>query len=636
MEEEKNSKLLILRIVVSLALALVGQFYLAESNFGFATNFATMIISYLIISYDLYIEAFKKIFKEKDYFNEITLMIIASIGAFCLRLFGPGFNEFFEGILVILLYQAGELLEDFAAEKSKGAISASLDVRNEKGRVDVGGNVVEKNAESLVIGDVVIFGNGNKVLCDGKVTSGTALVDESSLTGEALLVKKEVGSEVYSGTTIFEGSIKVQVTKQYEDSTIGQILATLQNSEERKSKATRFITRFARIYTPIVVAIAFLVATVIPLFLGIANSNLNDTNLWSSWIYNSLNILVISCPCAIVISIPLAYFSGLGLASKNGILVKGASFLDHINNLKAICFDKTGTLTKGEFCVDRIETFDCDETKIIEIMSAAESRSSHPIGRALIREYGNCYKDEMISSYEEKAGEGIYLCYNNANYFVGKDSNDESNIAETCIEIREENKVIGRAYLSDLYKENADSLIDYVKRKGIKTVLISGDKKINVIKAKEELNLDECYFELSPIEKTEIVEKIINESSGSTMYVGDGINDVTSIVRSDVGVTMGGLGSDITVSKSDVVIVNDDILQIGRLIKIALLTKRYSIFNIAFSISVKVGILALSIASSLTNAFILPLWASVLTDTGLAILMVLSSLSIYFRKIKNL
>lgn len=381
-EEERSKKTLIIlgvRIALSLTLALLGQFYFTESAFGLAVNLPIMIVAYLLVAYDVIWEGILCVFKEHEPFDEHLLMTVASLGAFALRFFGPDHNEAFEGVLVMLLYQVGEVFEDLAADKSREAIVSAIDLRDQKARVMEGENVVSKSPEELAIGDKVVIGAGDKILCDGTVISGSGRVDESSLTGESLPVNKENGDAVLSGTILKEGSLVVSVGKEYKNSTVAKLIDLVENSSEKKSKATRFITKFARIYTPIVTGLALLVAVIPPLFLGIS-----DGSVWSNWIFVALEFLIVSCPCAIVISVPLSYFAGLGLASKNGVVVKGAEYFDKINELHMVCFDKTGTLTEGDFKVVDVHPVSMSKQDFLTYLSAAEARSSHPIAKAIL------------------------------------------------------------------------------------------------------------------------------------------------------------------------------------------------------------------------------------------------------------
>ena len=370
-EEEESPKariILLIRVTLTIALLLIGLLWLNEDNFNVWVNLAVMAAAWLIIGYDVAWKAVKKIFTKGNPFDEHVLMSVSTIGAFCLRFFGNEHNEFFEGVLVMLLYQIGEFFQGLAADRSRDAITSAIDLRNQK--VDVilnDGTLVSKKPEEIQIGDVYRFKVGEKSLADGEVIEGTGEVDESSLTGEFMPVMKEVGSPIYSGTLLQSGSLKVRATKEYKDSTVKKLLDLVENNVSKKSKTDRFITKFAKIYTPVVMGIALLVGVVPPLILGIGNGE-----VWSRWIYTALSFLVISCPCSIVLAVPLAYFAGLGLASKNGIIVKGGEYFDKLNELKTVAFDKTGTLTEGRFRIEEIHSESLPEETFMEYLLAAD------------------------------------------------------------------------------------------------------------------------------------------------------------------------------------------------------------------------------------------------------------------------
>ncbi len=639
-EEERSKKTLIIlgvRIALSLTLALLGQFYFTESAFGLAVNLPIMIAAYLLVAYDVMWEGLLCIVKEHKPFDEHLLMTVASLGAFALRFFGPEHNEAFEGVLVMLLYQVGEVFEDLAADKSREAIVSAIDLRDQKAKVMEGDSVIEKSPEELLIGDKVVIGAGNKILCDALVVSGSGQVDESSLTGESVPVNKKEGDTVLSGTILKEGSLVVSVAKEYKDSTVAKLVDLVENSAEKKSKATRFITRFARIYTPIVTGLALLVAVVPPLFLGIS-----DGSVWSNWIFVALEFLIVSCPCAIIISVPLSYFAGLGLASKNGVVVKGAEYFDKVNELHAVCFDKTGTLTEGNFKVTEIHPISMGESKFLTYLSAAEARSSHPIAKAILSRSGYVEKEGDLLSYEEKSGYGVCAVYRGHNLLAGKRKLLEENGVEcgessatkgSATYLSIDGKFAGFVVLSDELRATSSKTIDGLKKQGIETILLSGDKKENVDGIAKTLSLDEAHGELTPAQKQEFIQGKIDEKQGCVAFVGDGINDAPSIVLADVGVAMGGLGSDVAVKNADVVLMQDDPSKLLVLIRVARKTKHRAIFNIAFSLGVKIAIMALSVIAVSTGLFTLPMWVTVIGDSGVALLAVLFSLLLGYSKI---
>lgn len=631
MEEDSKKEIISLSIrsAITIALILVGKLWLTE-EFSWYANLIVMLTAYLVIGYDIFIEAFKSIFVEHELFNECMLMLLASAGAFALRAYGPEHNEYMEGVLVILLYQIGEMFEDLAEEKSKKAITKAIDLREEKANVEVDGKIIQKESEKLEVGDIVMIGSGMKVLCDGVVVSGSGETDESSLTGEFVLISKKEGDEVISGSILKSGSLKVKVTKPYSESTIAKLLDLVENSAEKKSKATRFITKFSKYYTPIVTGLAILVAVIPPLFLGI-----NDSATWSSWIYTSLSFLVVSCPCAIVISVPLAYFSGLGLASKNGILVKGAGYFDKLLELKHVAFDKTGTLTKGQFAVKNVESVGLSKEEFLENLAAAESLSSHPIAKAIVA-YNPSFNSKEIKEYNEVPGCGVNCIYKGRVVKVGKASycnGDVKNDVGVRTYMSIDDKYVGYITLEDQLKPTSKDCIDGLKRLGVATYIVSGDKKENAEKIGNSLGVDHVEADLKPEQKVEFLHSLIDKDEGTLAFVGDGINDAPSIVLADVGIAMGGLGSDVAVENADCVIMNDDPEKVVSLVKIAHKTRNRAAFNIIVSLLVKLAVMVCSVIASLMGTWSVPLFVAVLADSGLAMAMILSSLLLGYSKV---
>ena len=638
-EEERSKKtiiILVVRIALSLTLALLGQFLFTEARFNLWVNLGVMGLAYVIIAYDVLWEGILSIVKEHQPFDEHLLMTVASLGAFALRFFGAEHNEFFEAVLVMLLYQVGEVFEDLAADKSREAITSALDLREEDAKVISGDVTILKKPEELRIGDKVVLGAGEKVLCDAIVISGSGSTDESSLTGEFLPVEKKEGDHVISGTILKEGSLVISVEKEYKDSTIAKLLDLVEHSASKKSRATRFITRFARIYTPIVAGLALLVAVIPPLFLGI-----NDPSVWSGWIFTALEFLIVSCPCAIVISVPLAYFAGLGLASKKGVVVKGAEYFDKINELKLVCFDKTGTLTEGKFAVTEVRPVGLEEETFLEYLSAAEARSTHPIGKAILAYGGFESKANDVSDYEEASGYGVSTTYKGHTVLAGKkellEKNkvpvDANSASGSITYLAVDGVYAGYIVLNDSLRPTSKKMVDGLKKNNVRTMLLSGDKKENVETVSVTLGLDECHGELLPEEKQKLLQEAIDKKEGKVAFVGDGINDAPSIVLADIGIAMGGLGSDVAVRNADVVLMHDDPSRILTLIKVAGKTKKRAIFNIVFSLVVKIGIMVASIIGTSTGLFAVPLWVTVFGDSGVAMLAVLSSLLLSYSKV---
>lgn len=633
-EEKKHLIVLSIRVIVSLTLALLGVFLFNEENYPFYVNLIVMLLSYLIISYDVIIEGIEKIIKDHDFFNENSLMIIASIGAFCLRFFGKDHNEFLEGVLVILLYQVGEFFEDLSEGQSKRSITKTLDLRKENASViTADGSLVLKNAEELLVGDVCLLKVGEKALCDAVVEAGKGSFDESSLSGESLPVDKKEGDVIYGGSVLVSGSLKIKITKDYHDSFSEKLLNLLLTSGEQKSKATRFIDAFSKVYTPIVIALAVLIAIIPPLFMGIG-----DTQVWARWLYTALCFLVIGCPCAIVISVPLAYFSGLGLASRHGLIIKGASYIDKLNNVKYIGFDKTGTLTTGKLNVNLIHPVGLEKDEFMDYMIAAESCSDHPLAKAIYGSKDLSQYVKEVSSYEEIAGFGVRCVYKGHKLLAGKadilNSSildfDPSTVDGTLVFLVVDNQYSGYLSLSDEIRPEAQESIEQIKQLGLTPIIISGDRERNVEALAKTLGISEYHAGLSPEEKQTVIRETIAKNQGYLAYVGDGINDAPSLRLSDVGIAMGGLGSQQAIESADVVLMNDSLKELPGLFRIAKKTKIRSIVNISVALAIKVAVMVVSMCWSQ-----FPLYAAVLADTGLTLVLVLNSLLLSFSKVSQ-
>lgn len=635
-EEKKEILINSIRLSAALILAIVGLFYLNEANFGVWVNFVVMGIAWLIVGYDIVYKAFHSLIKEKNPFDENMLMLIASIGAFCLRLFGKdeneiSGNEFFEAFMVAFLFQLGDIFEDLATDKSHEAISNAIGLRAKKASLLKDGNILTVEPEDLSIGDEILVKVGEIIPADGVILSGSGDVDMSSLTGEFNPVAKKEGDLVNSGTILKSGSLKVRVNKSYEDSTVSKIIALVEESSGAKSKADKFITKFARVYTPVVVAIALLIAVIPPLCIG-----MNSLETWKEWIRIGVSILVISCPCAVVVSVPLAYFAGIGLASKYGIIVKGGSYFDELNRLGVLVTDKTGTLTRGKFIVEEYHPEGISLEKFQEYAIAAESRSNHPIAKAIVGETNLAPYSEKISEYTEKAGYGEILTYDGHTLLAGNEkllrenhiSFKKANEIGTIVYLAIDGKYAGYLLLNDEIKENSFKTIQDLHKMGVKSVMLTGDKKESALKVANELQIDEVHSELLPEDKTNLLkEKLTGEKA--VAYVGDGINDAPSIALADIGVAMGGVGSDLAVENANIVIMNDDISKIVTAKKIAKLTRNRAIFNVVASLLIK---LAIALCSILIPSF--PLMIAVFADTGVTLLMVASSVSLLAYRVK--
>ena len=645
-EEEELTKgrliFLICRLAVGLILGLLGLFLWNEENLrgmglsndaALWVNFGIMAVAYLAVAYDIIWKAIKNFRHIKDLFDENTLMMIATIGAFCLRFFGEQQNEFFEAVMVVFLYQVGELFEDISVDRSKKAIQDAVGLRAKKACLLHEGKKEEVDPETLKIGDQILVSVGDIIPADGVVVSGSGGVNMASLTGESLPQERGVGENVNSGTTLVSGSLVVEVTKEYEDSTVSKIIRLVKEGESSKSKAQRFVTAFAKIYTPIVCLIALLVAVVPPLFIGISNPT-----VWASWLYSAICLLVISCPCAIVVSVPLAYFAAIGLASKNGILIKGASYLDWLSSLDAVASDKTGTITLGVFAIDHFKENEIGEELFKEYLFAAESRSNHPLAKAIMGDDdGSSYQD-FISEYNEIAGKGVSLTYKGHHVLAGSAHLLEDHKVDlikcskkgSTTYLAVDGKYVGHATLKDKVKDSAKQMVDEFSSMNIETIILTGDRNDISKEIGEYVGAKRVYSELLPEDKKRILQEEINNRKGGVAYIGDGINDAPSLALADVGIAMGGAGSDMAVDSADVVIMNDDLRKIVKAVRIAKAAKAKAIFNIVASLVVKVAIATLSIV--LGEAF--PLWAAVLADTGLTLLLVINSITLLFKKVK--
>ena len=619
-----------IRVTISLTLVLLGLFLFNEKNYGIWVNLAINLVAYIIVAYDVYINAAKNLFREKNPFDENFLMIIASLGAFALRFFGPEHNEFFDASLLMILFQVGDAIEDIATERSKKAIRKAGMKRAIIAHKKMDSSIIDIKPEKLKIGDEIIVKTGEIIPIDGEVIEGDGSIDLSSLTGEFNPENASVSSCVYSGTVLSEGSLVIKANKAYEDSTSSRMQKLIEQSSSNKSKTDKFINKFAKIYTPIIVVLAFVLATIPPLIIGY-----DDMNVWHRFIYVGLCFLVISCPCAIVISIPLAFFSGIGVASKNGIIVKGSSFFDEINSIKYFASDKTGTLTNGEFDIKEISPVDIDENTFLEYLKAGESRSNHPIAKAMLKNEDISGFSGNIDGYSEVKGKGISLIYKGFSLLLGNASFlkengvvfEEAKTNSTSVHLSVNGKYKGYISLEDKAKEDAKNFVDSLKSSGVKTILLSGDKEEAVKGIASELGIDECYPSLLPEEKCSILEQYI--AKGKTCFMGDGINDAASIRLADIGIAMGDKGSDLAIENADVIITNDKLSSINKLCKIAKKTRNRAIFNIVVALTVKFVFMALALS---IPGF--PLYLAVVADTGLLVALIISSLLLLKMKIR--
>lgn len=574
------------------------------------------IVSYALIGFDIFKKAIKHLFR-KDMFDENLLMTIATIGALCI-------GEYIEGVAVLLLYKIGEYLQDKAVDTSKEKIKSAIDIRAKYANVIKNGKVEKVDPETLKIGDIVVVKNGEKIPTDGVISKGNTRLDTSSLTGESIPKDVAENDEVLSGMINLGEVIEIKVTKAFEDSTASKILDLIENARESKSKTENFITKFSKIYTPTVIVIAILIAMSFPSIFGIG---------FADSLNRALIFLVVSCPCALVISVPLGFFVGMGNCSKKGILIKGSNYLDALSSVDTVAFDKTGTLTKGVFKITKINNkSDMSDDEILEYLALCESYSNHYIAKSILTSYGKEIDKERIKEHSEIAGHGIKAVIDGKEVLAGNKSlMDSQNIkvdvedtVGTVIYIAIDKKYSGNVVLSDELKDNVLELSNNLKRIcGIKnTVLLTGDKENVARKVAEEIKFNNVYGELLPQDKVEIVEKLKQGTKKKVAFVGDGINDSPVLACADVGISMGN-GSDIAIDTSDIVLMTDEPHKLVECIKISKKTKSVVIQNIVFALSIKVIVLVLSAMGIST------MWEAIFADVGVSLLAIFNSIRIF-------
>lgn len=573
------------------------------------------IISYILAGGDVVKRAIENI-KNGQVFDENFLMSAASIGAFFI-------GEAPEGVGVMLFYQIGEMLQSYAVGQSRRSISSLMDIRPDYANVLRNGEVLTIPPEEVEIGEIIVIKAGERVPLDGIVVEGNSMLDTSALTGESLPREVITGSELLSGCINMNGLLNAKVTKSYSESTVNKILELVENASSRKSKSEKFITRFARVYTPVVVVIAVVLAIIPPLIIKDATFN--------EWIYRSLAFLVVSCPCALVISVPLSFFGGIGGASRNGILVKGSNYLESLAKTEIIVFDKTGTLTKGVFKVQKIHSEKIKPEELLKLAAYAESYSNHPISLSLKEAYKKDIDIEKISQVEEISGHGVSAAVENIKILAGNDKlmekfkipyNKETSEG-TLVHIAADGEYAGYILIADKIKDDAFEAVSDLRKHNIKDiVMLTGDSESVAINTARELGIDRVYAGLLPADKVEKVEELISQKSekATLMFVGDGINDAPVLARADVGVAMGALGSDAAIEAADVVIMTDEPSKIAKAIEIAKNTIKIAYQNIIFAISVKVIILVLSTLG------LASLWAAVFADVGVTFIAVLNAM----------
>ena len=593
----------LLKIIISTVLFII-SFFIKDYKFLY---FAILFVSYVVISYELYINTCKSIL-EKEFFDEDTLMILATIGAFCI-------GEYVEAVLVILLFQLGEYLSDVASSRTKDSITNLMDLRSDTIHLLKNGVSKTVATSKAKLGDIFEVLPGEIVPLDGVVEEGTSSLDTSSLTGESIPRKIVKGDVILSGVENLTGVLKIKATSTYETSTASKIIDLMEHSNDKKTKTEKFITKFSRIYTPVVVMLAVLIA-IIPIFF---NVNFKDS------LYQALVFLVMSCPCALVISVPLGFFQGIGRCSKEKILVKGSNELDSLSSIEAIAFDKTGTITEGKFKVTDIISKN-KKIDLLKIAAHCEAYSNHPIAKSIIDSYDGEIDKDKVSNYKEISGKGISCKYDGVTYYLGNllymnDKHievDDIDTYATIIYIASKDEYLGYLVISDAIKRGAKKTISNLKNLGIKRILLlSGDNEKIVKSISNKVGINEYYDSLLPQDKVEKVEELTKEYV--VAFVGDGMNDAPVIKRADIGISMGGIGSDVAIEASDVVLMKDEIEAIPKAIKISKLTKRVVKYNIFLAISVKAIVLLLALLGFSS------IWMAIVADVGVTLISVLNT-----------
>ncbi len=618
----KKQKKVLVRIIIAAVLVIALQFIPVKGY----VRFGLYMIPYLVIGYDILKKAGKGILN-RQIFDENFLMAVATIGAIAL-------GDYKEGTAVMLFYQIGELFQSYAVGKSRRNISDLMDIRPDYANVEKDGELEQVDPDEIEIGTVIVVQPGEKVPIDGVVVEGTSSLNTSALTGESVPREVSVDDEIISGCINMTGLLKIRTTKEFGESTVSKILELVENASSRKSRSENFISKFAKIYTPAVcygaLALAILPPIVRMAFMGLAPE-------WGDWVYRALTFLVISCPCALVISIPLSFFAGIGGASREGVLVKGSSFLETLSQTKIVVFDKTGTMTKGVFEVNGIHHSPYKDEELLEYAALAESYSTHPISKSLQRAYGKPIDKNRVSDVEEIGGHGLtakvdgkVVAAGNAKLMkkLGIEYHDCSHVG-TIVHVAIDGKYAGHILISDVIKEHAAEAISALKKSGIeKTVMLTGDAKNVADRVAAQLGIDEVCSELLPGDKVEKVEELLTKKSekDKLAFVGDGINDAPVLSRADIGIAMGALGSDAAIEAADIVLMDDDPLKISKAIRISRKCIRIVYENIYFAIGIKVICLVLG-ALGIAN-----MWFAIFADVGVMILAVLNAIRTLFVK----
>lgn len=612
----KKLKNLLIKITISSIIFIIAIL----SPINLYAKLSLYILSYLIVGYEILEKSFKNILSG-EIFDENFLMVLASFVAFFL-------GEYTEAIAIILFYQIGEFFQSYAVNNSRKSISKLVNIKADYANIEKNGKIEKVNPEEININDIIIIKPGERVPLDGIIVEGQSNIDTSALTGESMPQSVEIKDEILSGCINLSNILKVKVKKKYTESTASKILDLIENATNKKAKVEHFITKFAKIYTPIVVGLAVLIA-VLPPFV------LNEE--FSKWIYRSMVFLVVSCPCALVISVPLSFFAGIGLASKYGILVKGGNFLELLSKVKYFVFDKTGTLTRGKFEVSEIHNINITEEEFLKYASYAEYYSNHPIAKSIKSKYNQNIELDKIKDIKEIQGKGIEAKIDNDLIYIGNEKIMQKfninfeiiNKIGTIVYMAINNKYVGYLVIADQIKSNAKKAIQDLYKIGIqKTIMLTGDKKSVAENVATQLNLSEFHSELLPADKIAKLESIMeNNKNIKVSFVGDGINDAPALARADIGIAMGNIGSDVAIESADIVIINDNLESLAKSIKISKRTLNIAKENIYFSISIKIAVLLLGTIGYAS------IWEAVFADVGVCLIAILNSLRILMKKI---
>lgn len=614
----KKQKKMLYRICAAFVLFLllfVGEHLgLGEVITHGAVWFLLYLVPYLVIGYDIIFKAARNI-RNGQVFDENFLMMVATFGAF-------GVQEYSEAVAVMLFYQVGELFQSYAVGRSRQSISDMMDICPEYANIEQDGALVQVDPDDVEVGSVIVVKPGERIPLDGVVTEGESLIDTAALTGESVPRRASVGDEVISGCVNGSGTLRVRTTKEFDDSTVAKILELVENASSKKAKVENFITRFARYYTPVVTIGAVILAIVPPLFFGGA---------WREWIETACTFLVISCPCALVISVPLGFFGGIGAASRLGVLVKGSNYLEAVAEMTTIVFDKTGTLTKGEFKVTEILPKQCSREELLELAAHGEGYSNHPIAASIREAYGKAPDLSRVTDAAEKAGHGILVKVDGKDVLLGNEklmqaeqiSYEPCESAGTVVYVAQDGVFAGSIVIADTVKDGAKEALAAMKRVGVKkTVMLTGDRLAAADHVAAELGIDEVHAELLPGDKVSRVEALLGaqQGKGKLAFVGDGINDAPVLTRADIGFAMGSMGSDAAIEAADIVLMDDDVRKIAAVVRIARRTLAIVKQNIVFALGVKILILILS------TFHIVGMWGGVFADVGVAVLAILNSM----------